>query len=190
MVVFIIMELSKNEFQKLKNRDPKIFEKLYIEYKDKIFSYLIIKTSGNRELAEDLLCETFHSAFVTINKLKNAKNIIGWFIKIAFYKWNDYLRQEYKEKKIVENSYHSNINHAKDHVKNMEQKEQAVVLHTALDNIDSEYKDILIMMYFKKKSRKEICEKLNKNLYTVQNILYKARQVLKIELKKAEKVLL
>ena len=80
------MKLSKEDFKKLKEGDSVVFEKVYNQYKDIIYNYLMI-LSKDREIANDVFSNTMYSAFRSINKLKNDKNIYQWFFRIGFYEF-------------------------------------------------------------------------------------------------------
>ncbi len=77
MVLLLIVLLDKKDLKKLQNRDTHIFEKLYLEYKDKVYNFLLIKTKRNYELTEELFSNTFHSALVSAPNIKSSKNIQG-----------------------------------------------------------------------------------------------------------------
>ena len=66
---------TEEDFLKIRARDPKIFSKLYKEYKTNIYNYIIIKVNGNKDIADDIFSDTFHSAFVSAPKLKNVNSL-------------------------------------------------------------------------------------------------------------------
>jgi RNA polymerase sigma-70 factor (ECF subfamily) len=176
------MKLSKEDFKKLKDGDSIIFEKLYNYYKDMIYNYLMI-LSKDREIANDIFSNTMYSAFRSIGKLKNDKNIYQWFLRIAKNRYNDYLRKIYKDKKIKD-SLKENI--SEDFVENdfieVEEKEAKVrLLNLALKNIKPEYSNIIKYKYFDGLSHKEIAKKINKSIDASESLLQRGINAIKKE---------
>ncbi|MVX66539.1 sigma-70 family RNA polymerase sigma factor [Clostridium chromiireducens] len=78
----------------------KQIEKLYLEYKQDIYNYLLSITH-NQTLSEDLLSETFIKAFYSIGRFKGNSSIKTWLFSIARHLWLQNLR---KNKPTVEYS--------------------------------------------------------------------------------------
>lgn len=57
-------------------------EEIYKEYAQKVYSYLLNLTN-NKDIAEELLQETFYSAVKNINKFKYESSIKTWLYVIA-----------------------------------------------------------------------------------------------------------
>lgn len=76
----------------------KQIEKLYLEYKQDIYNYLLSITH-NPTLSEDLLSETFVKAICSITNFKGNSSIKTWLFSIARHQWFQNLR---KDKHAVE----------------------------------------------------------------------------------------
>ncbi len=182
--MILIIIFTQEEFDKFKKRDPEIFKKIYCEYKKAVYNFIIIKTNGNTEITDDIFSETFHDAFVHAPKLKNGGNIQSWLIKIANRRFYDYLRKLYRHKNYIRQEA------GKDHYtrcsidEEIDKKEKAYILKKALERINPKYSEILKMKYYENMPRKEIAEKLDTSLSSVENNLFRAREALKKELKK------
>jgi len=174
------MKWTEEEFSKLKEKDPKIFEKLYSIYKDKIYNYLSYKTKGNLTMTDDLFSDTFQTAFNSVNKLKNSNNILGWLLIIANRRLNDLLRKQYNEKKKLDIIGEKIIEINRDETD--EEDDIVLLLNAALDNLKPEYAKILKMKYFDNMKLKEIADELNKNLKAVESLIHRAKKVLKNEM--------
>lgn len=175
------MEFSDKEFKLLIKGDKKTFKRLYLYYKDKIFHYLVIKTSGDHNMANEIFSDTIYSALKSVNTLKNSKNIQGWLFMIANRRFNDYLRDKYKEEK-KQNSINTDECYAEDTANEIIEKEKILTLNIALSNIKPEYSKILKMKYLEGKSQKEISTHMNKSVGAVEGLLFRARESLKKEL--------
>lgn len=61
-------------------------EKLYMDYKDDVYRYLVSLTK-NPDLSEDLLSETFVSAISSISNFKGQSSVKTWLFSIARNMW-------------------------------------------------------------------------------------------------------
>ena len=186
MVIIIIMVWTNDDLYKLKNRDRGTFERMYNAYKDKIYTFLIIKTNGNKELTEDLASETFHSAILSASKLRNTKNIFAWLIQIANRRFYDSLRSKYREDNYLSN-YHENNTYSKDIAASIDNKEKILLINTSMDNLKQEYSSILKMKYIEDKSQKEIAKTIKKSIKATESMLIRAKKALKKEIEKLDK---
>lgn len=71
----------------------KQIEKLYYEYRQDVYQYLLSLTH-NPTLSEDLLSETFLKAIYSIQRFQGKSSIKTWLFGIARYLWLQSLRRE------------------------------------------------------------------------------------------------
>ncbi len=183
MIIILIMEFNKEDLYLIRERDPVIFKKIYNEYKKNIYSFLIIKAKGNKEIAVEVFCDTIHSALDSAPKLKNCENISGWLIRIASRRLNDYFRKHYQEKK-----YKANITYdpavEDDSIEKIIIQQKKFLMNSAMEIIPDIYKKVLILKYIDNKSEKEIAKIINNTISSVENLLFKARKRLKNKISK------
>lgn len=178
------MKLSKENFKKLKDGDSIIFERIYNEYKDMIYNYLMILTN-DRSIANEVFSNTMYSALRSIKNLKNDKNIYQWFLRIAKNRYFDYLREIYRDKKI-KNRLKVNINEdmeKNDYPNTIEKETKIKLLNLALKNIKPEYSDIIKYKYFNGLSHEEIAKKTNKSKDASESLLNRAIHAIRKEFK-------
>ena len=178
------MNLDKEDFKRLKDGDSEVFEKLYNQYKDMIYNYLMILTK-NQEIANDVFSNTMYSAFRSIRKLKNDKNIYQWFLRIAKNRYNDYLRKLYRDKKI-QDKLKVNIDKEavmNDYAEEIDKETKMKLLNLALKNIKPEYSAIIKYKYFDGLSHKEIAKKINKSIDASESLLQRSINAIKKEFK-------
>ena len=72
------------------------FQEVYEEYARPVYRFLLSLT-GNEDLAEELLSETFYQAFKHIDRFEGRCNLYTWLCQIAKNLWYDECR---KNKKI------------------------------------------------------------------------------------------
>jgi len=71
----------------------KQIEKLYLEYKQDIYNYLVSITH-NSTLSEDLLSETFVRAIYSIGQFRGDSSVKTWLFGIARHMWLQKLRRD------------------------------------------------------------------------------------------------
>jgi len=82
----------------LRHRDPAAFRQLVETYSPRIYD-LALKMLGNPGLAEDILQETFASAYKAIDRFEGRAHISTWLYRIAY---NAVLMHLRREKGIVD----------------------------------------------------------------------------------------
>jgi RNA polymerase sigma-70 factor (ECF subfamily) len=180
-MIFIII-FTDEDIEKLRSRDPQTFEKIFNEFHQKIYNFLIIQTNGDKHTAEEIFSDTFYSALISAHTIKDANKIFAWLLQIAKRRFSDHLRKKYKTKDAETEEEVTDQLHAKD--ENKEHNEKAVLLNIALDNLKSEYSDILRLKYIEDKSQKELSEIYKKSESSIESLLFRAREALKKEMKK------
>lgn len=68
-------------------------EKLYLQYKQDIYRYLL-SLSHDPLLSEDLLSETFLAAITSLHTFQGESSVKTWLFSIARHKWLQYLRRD------------------------------------------------------------------------------------------------
>lgn len=84
-------EEDKILFEQWMKGDPKGFATIYEKYKKCLFGFLI-RMTGDKGLAEDLMQETFFSALRNAHQFDRNRNILSWFFGIAHKKAIDHFR--------------------------------------------------------------------------------------------------
>ena len=166
--------------EKLKRRDRHEFGLLYEEYKNRIYSFLYVKTGHNEDLASDLLHDTFASAIDSAHTLKSGSNIPAWLFTIAFRRFTDHLRAQYKSNGIA-NIDDYTIKADDNTEDEFSRQEDIASLHIVLSRIKVKYRDIVVMKYFNGMSDKEISERINKSVKAVESLLVRARESIRRE---------
>ncbi|HNX59350.1 MAG TPA: RNA polymerase sigma factor [Spirochaetota bacterium] len=172
----------KIDLRKLRNRDADEFELLYREYGRKIYAYLLLKTRGNADLANDILHDTFCSAIESAGNIKNDANLGGWLFCIAQRRLVDQIRRNTLQSNFI------NLHTQEDLIENDIEKElldreKKILINTAIEDLSDEYRKILSLKYFENRSQREIAEIMEKSEGAVESMLFRARQALKNILK-------
>jgi RNA polymerase sigma-70 factor, ECF subfamily len=86
--------------------DPQGFSGLYNRYKNRVFGFLVRMTS-DREIAEDLVQDTFLAAMRNAGQFDRSRNFLSWIFGIAHKRTIDYFRHI-----KVENEHQVDAEHA------------------------------------------------------------------------------
>jgi RNA polymerase sigma-70 factor (ECF subfamily) len=151
-----------------------IFDELYKRYSPKVYTYCRKVLNFNNDLAEDVFQETFVRFFESINSENHQiTNLAAYLIKIArnlclnekSRKGNENIPLDENEYKYIDKSY--------------EKIEISNILHTALDTLPEQFREVLIMKEFMDMSYQEISDALDTSLPLVRIRIFRAKTKLR-----------
>ena len=155
------------------------FNALYDKYCSQALrtAYLI---TDNKELAEDVVQETFIKCYMHISRLKDPQAFKAWFYKILT---NLCYRMKAKERDNVSIEEMSDkgiqlLQHSLGLDNSMEAKEIQLMVHEAISQLKPSLKTIVILYYFNDLSIKEIAKAVGCFEGTVKSRLHSARKIL------------
>ena len=154
-------------------------DEIYEKYSYIIYKYLL-GIKKNQELSEELLQETFYSAILHYNILKENDKILNWLYIIAKNKWKDYLKKENRIKKIP---LDENLIEEYSFENEIEMNDNKKRLYENINKLNSIAKKVILMKINTELTFKEIGEILGKDETWAKTIYYRARIKLKEELK-------
>ena len=150
-----------------------MFEKYITENIDAAYRFAYTYTK-NKEDAEDILNESVIKALRSIHTLKDPEKIKPWFYRIIS---NTALTHLKKQQKIVylSDEEMESLDVVTDDYSQLD-------LQSLLDVLEPKYKSILVLRFFEDMTIPEVADVLGINENTVKTRLYKALNLLKIEL--------
>jgi RNA polymerase sigma factor (sigma-70 family) len=177
--------LSQNNkiSEKIRDRDPSVFEDLYREYNIAIYNFLLIKTRGDVDVANDVLSDTFCSLMDSFDKIKNTENVEGYLIQIAYRRLCDFLRKKYHDDDY-QKYFEVNEKMEDTITEDLHKKEQLMLVNLAMEKLNPAFKNVLKLRYLEEKSQNEISEIMNRSVSSVETLLVRAKKQLRAELKK------
>ncbi len=169
-----------------KNGDKKAVERLYTEYRNKLY-FFVLKNVGNKDIAEDITEEAFLSSMQSLSTLKNTDSYETWLHSIAYNKCKMYFRNESQNDSISLNDetigfqYHADdkVMLPEDYTANKELKRH---LKKVIDNLKPDMRSAVILYYYDGMSIKEVSEILGISENAVKQKLHKARIKIKKEI--------
>jgi len=141
------------------------FTPLYEKYFQKIYSYALIKSDWNIQIAEDATATTFMKAFENINKFsaeKEGSSFTAWIYNIAYHSLIDILKR--KESDSIDDE--NNISNDSDFVDYFQKHVQTEQILAYLWELWKDKKDLFILRIRDNLTYDEIAEVLWKRSST------------------------
>lgn len=153
------------------------------EYKNGLILY-INSYVNNIYIAEDLMEETFYKIAVKKPKFSAKSSFKTWLYAIGRNVALDHLRHNTK---FTVSSIDDVKNYIKEEIDldNIYLRDQRKkILHNALANLKPEYRQVLWLVYFEDFSNDETAFVMKKSKRQIENLIYRAKQSLKLTLQK------
>jgi RNA polymerase sigma factor (sigma-70 family) len=176
--VILLIILSEEEFRRLVDGDPDMIEKLYEEYQKAITTYFIVRTFGNRSVAEDLVHETFCSIMESVHRLKSREKLSMWIFTIAKRTLVKYQRKLFRGRKYME-IMKEQYERPPDVVESIQKKQRLLLFTMAVKALQPEYRKIFDLRFDECNSVKEIAAITGKTEKSVENMLRRIKDRLK-----------
>ncbi len=154
------------------------YEYLIDTYQNLIYS-ICFKIVGDYFEAQDLAQETFISAYKNLHSFDRQYEK-AWLSRIATNKCLDYIKAASRRIVPTEETYflqEENLEASPE--ENVLEDEVRKQLYKRCSNLKAPYKDIAIDYFYNELTAKEIAEKTDKKLKTVQSQIYRARAMLR-----------
>lgn len=150
-------------------------EEIYKQYSKMLYKYIYC-LSGNEELSEEIVQDTFLVAVKDINKFEGKCKISTWLCSIAKNIWYQRLK---KEKKINQISIDNIEVIDKSIEENLCDKEERIELFKKIQKLDEETKNVIYLRTFGNLSYEEIAEIMNKTSSWARVVYFRGKQKLK-----------
>lgn len=165
--------------------NEKAFSFLFLKYRDAIY-YMLLKIVKNKHDAEDLTFEAFGKAFSNLHVYSTEFAFSTWLYRIATNNCIDFLRKQkgihFSIDQTMEQEPEMNNLRLKSNVPNPEEdmiiKQREMLLHTFVDQLKPNYRELIVLRYFNEYSYEEIAKTLALPLGTVKVNLFRARKML------------
>lgn len=153
--------------------DQQAFEYLFTRYRDAL-TRLFEQRLGDRDIASDLLQETFIKVYIHLDKYSKGYTFGQWIYAIARNTLVDHLRRRMDDISIDERFRSPQAT--------TPTPEESVIInqsrthfYAALDELSEEYRQVIEMRFLEEYSYEEIAERLCKPLNTIKTQIRRAR---------------
>lgn len=140
--------------------EEKGFSVLYNKYKNRVFGFLF-KMTGERDVAEDLLQETFLAAYRNAFQFDRSRSFLSWLFGIAHKRTIDYFRHarvETDHREDAVNSVGSRIDAPDDELANTDMRQ---LINSAVGKLDPFQREVFMLRELGGVPFKEIAEIMN-----------------------------
>lgn len=163
--------------------DPRGFSGLYDLYKNRVFGFLI-RMTGDREIAEDLLQDTFLAAMRNAAQFDRERNFLSWIFGIAHKRTIDYFRhvkvenehQADAERSLGKGPDTPDVNFSNLHLK--------ALINDAIKTLDPMQREVFLLREVGDVSFKEIAQIMNCPINTALGRMRLALKNIRKELKR------
>lgn len=180
---------DKQFIQRLQNGDRDAFNQLVEQHKDAILNvcYGFVK---DLEEAEDLAQEVFVEVYTTISNFRQQSSLFTWMYRIAVSKSLDAIKKKkalkraaFFEKRVrsesAEREMLQSSSNEPDPQQQLEQKQQRAFINFCIGQLAETQRVAFVLSQQEGLSYKEIAQIMDKNLSSVESLIYRARQNLR-----------
>ncbi len=139
------------------------YNELLDSYSQRFYGYFYSLTQ-NRQVSEDLLSELYLKIFKSISSCDKHK-FEAWMFKIASNVYHDYLRKKIRHSNVLDELAQEASDNAIEDSNEVDGKWE--ILHMALEKLDSETREMIMLKYFSQLSFKEIAKQRKKPVGTI-----------------------
>ena len=177
------MDNGASSYRRFLNGEDDGMTEIVREYKDGLILYLNGYV-GNIYTAEELTEETFFRLIIKKPRFSGKSSFKSWLYAIGRNITVDYIRRNSKTLNAPIEDMEAYISDKTDLERSYIKEERKIALHGAMEKLAPDYRQIIWLVYFENLSNKEAGIVMKKNSRQVNNLLYRAKQALKSELKK------
>ncbi len=163
------------------NGDENGLDAVIMEYRDGLMLYLM-RIVGNVQTAEELTEDTFVLLGTKKPKYSGRSSFKTWLYAIGRNLALDSLRKHAKHVHISLDELPELTEEAEAIETAYIRKEQQMAVRKAMRRLNSNYQQVLWLIYFEEMSSREAAAVMKKSIRSIESILYRARKALKSQL--------
>ncbi|MFV0517461.1 MAG: RNA polymerase sigma factor [Aminipila sp.] len=148
----------------------------FIEENQKSIYRLAYSYVKSQDTALDMVQESIFKAIKSYEKIENIDSVKSWFYRILVNTCLDELR---RSKRMITTSPEDIPEEVDD---GLNQKAEYMVLHNALESLDTKTKTVIVLRYFEDMKISDISNILEENINSVKSRLYRGLKMLKLEM--------
>lgn len=168
------------------NKD--LFAEIVERYQKPLFRYIYRLGHFSKDECEDILQETFIKVYKNLRAFDLEKKFSSWIYRITHNEVINYIKKRKKEVSLEKNNFDEVLPDNTDLFQELNIKQQFEKVKKEIYNLDVKYREVLILRYFQQKSYEEISDILRKPINTVGTLISRAKNNLKENLSKYEKL--
>lgn len=156
-------------------------DEIYKKYGEIVYKYVFCLT-GNEDITEEIVQETFLVAVKDINKFRGECKISTWLCQISKYIWYKKVKKEKSKKEIPLDILQNTLFIEESIEENLWKKEKKIQLFKKLQYFDEDTRNVMYLRIFGNFEYNEIAEIMNKTSNWARVVFFRGKQKLKEEL--------
>ena len=177
------MDNGASSYLRFLDGDDNAFVSIIRDYKDGLILYLDSFTH-NIYIAEDLMEDTFVKIATKKPTFYRGSSFKTWLYAIAGNIARDWLRRNRRKITVSIDDISADLIAEDDLERQYIREERRIATRRALRKINSDYAQVLYLVYFEGFTNEQAAKVMRKSKRQVENLIYRAKQSLKSELDK------
>ena len=177
------MDNGASSYRRFLEGDDSGIVEIVRDYKDGLILYLNSYVS-NIHIAEELTEDTFFKLIVKKPRYVKRSSFKTWLYTIGRNVAIDYLRHKSRFSDISVDELEFILQDEEMLEKNYIREESKIAVHRALAGLNTEYRQVLYLIYFEDFSNEQAARVMKKSRRQVEMLVYRAKKALKSELEK------
>lgn len=153
-------------------------EEIYNQYSKMLYKYIFC-LSGNEELSEEIVQDTFLVAVKDINKFKGKCKMSTWLCSIAKNIWYQQLRKDKNKKNISIDEVSNSLFLEESIEENLCNKETRMELLKSVQKLDEDTRNVIYLRTFGNLNYEEIAEIMNRTSSWARVTYFRGKQKLR-----------
>lgn len=182
-------ERDAEMLERLRDGDNTAMAELYDRYFDRVYSLVFNQVDRNKEIAEDIVQETFLAALKSAKTFKGRSSAYTWLCSIAYHKVADHYRRQSRERKRMVSGIDVDTVDDEDNPGRQPQPDSLIesaetrqVVNDALSRLPWDYRQVLILKYVEEMSVQEISQVMDRSPKSIEGLLTRSRKALQTQL--------
>jgi len=183
------LEQDAEMLKRLHDGDRTAMAALYDRYFDRVYSLVFNQVDRNRDVAEDIVQETFLAALKSAKSFKGRSSAYTWLCSIAYHKVADHYRRQSRERKRMVSGVDVDTVDVSDNPGRQPQPDSLIesaetrqVVNEALAKLPWDYRQVLILKYVEELSVQEISQIMDRSPKSIEGLLTRSRKALQTQL--------
>jgi RNA polymerase sigma-70 factor (ECF subfamily) len=183
------LEQDADMLKRLHDGDRAAMAELYDRYFDRVYSLVFNQVDRNREVAEDIVQDTFLAALKSAKGFKGRSSAYTWLCSIAYHKVADHYRRQSRERKHMVSGVDVDAVDASENPGTQPQPDSLIesaetrqVVNEALAKLPWDYRQVLILKYVEEMSVQEIGQIMDRSPKSIEGLLTRSRKALQAQL--------
>ena len=183
------LEQDADMLKRLHDGDRTAMAELYDRYFDRVYSLVFNQVDRNRDVAEDIVQETFLAALKSAKSFKGRSSAYTWLCSIAYHKVADHYRRQSRERKRMVSGIDVDTVDVSDNPGTQPQPDSLIesaetrqVVNEALAKLPWDYRQVLILKYVEELSVQEISQIMDRSPKSIEGLLTRSRKALQTQL--------